>query len=1030
MVRRQPLEHETLQPWEGALAPRAWHESDAASVVLNDDWKFRFSPTAKVSDDFAQTKYDDASWDKIAVPSHWPLQGDGKYGLPAYQNIKFPFPVDPPYVPDANPTGDYRFEFDLPASWPSTGSVSLAGNHSLVTDTHQTVLRFDGVESYFKVWLNGVYLGFSTGSRLATEFDITKALEKHNVLAVRVHQWSAATYLEDQDQWWLPGIFRPVQVLHRPVNAVKDHFVHASYDHVKGEGTLKVDSDPAGRVVVPELGIDIATGESITLKVQPWSAEEPRLYEGELVTGEKTGDGERVPLTIGFRTVVIEDKCIKVNGHRVLFLGVNRHEFDPVRGRALTKDTMLADVLLMKRHNVNAVRTSHYPPHPYFLDLCDRYGLWVVDEGDFETHGFELAGWRRNPTDDPAWETALVNRTERLLERDKNHPSVIIWSLGNEAGMGRNIGSMAKFIRSRDMSRPIHYERDLATTYVDIYSEMYLDHAGVEAVGADTEVDRSDPFGGVLKVTPQHRAAPYFLCEYAHAMGLGPGGLTEYMELFEKYPRTQGGFIWEWIDHGILKRDENGNEFYAYGGDFGEQVSWAIFHPFSFYFPSVTKRTIQKSSRADVQIHDGNFCADGLIFPNRKPSPGLIEYMKVIEPVVITGDAAKSEISLRNRRDFADTSAYEFTWRLETGGEVTAGGVLDVPPIAPGQTITVPVPSAQAPANATEESFFHVSVRLAKPTEWAEAGHEVAWGEFKAASPQLSTTTGKAAPTTADGKITLGPATFSAEDGTLLSVGTLPVTGGARLQAWRALTDNDRIFDERFVDRTPGGAWRRIGLNRLKYALDDLTVTGEAVEVRVRVAAASHDRTLVATYRWTADAEGLHLDLNVDPEGDWSGIVWPRLGVQIGLPGSLTDIEWFGAGPHEAYPDTAKSARVGKYALSIDDMQTPYVYPQENGSRMGVRWAKISTNGGEPGLSVRSDAAANGEPFALTARRWTTEQLEAARHTTDLKAGKNVWLDLDVRHTGVGTMACGPGVLPQHEFTPQKVELKIVLKPL
>jgi beta-galactosidase len=427
------------------------------------------------------------------------------------------------------------------------------------------VLRFDGVESYFKVWLNGKYLGFSTGSRLPTEFAV-ELKEKDNVLAVRVHQWSAATYLEDQDQWWLPGIFRSVQLFPTPV--VKDHFVHASYDHKSGNGTLSVDSSPAGRVRVPELGIDIATGDSKTLAVEPWTAETPRLYAGELEV-----EGEVVPLRIGFRTVTIDDKCIKVNGRRVLFRGVNRHEFEPTRGRAVSRETMLQDVLLMKRHNVNAVRTSHYPPNPYFLELCDKHGLWVIDEGDFETHGFELAGWRQNPTDDPKWETALVNRTERMVERDKNHPSIIIWSLGNEAGMGRNIGVMTQWIRDRDASRPVHYERDLSTQYVDIYSEMYLDHKSVEAVGKGTEQDREDPFGGIIKITDRHANAPFFLCEYAHAMGNGPGGLTEYMELSEKYTRTQGGFVWEWIDHGILRKDESGAEYYAYGGDFGEEVS-------------------------------------------------------------------------------------------------------------------------------------------------------------------------------------------------------------------------------------------------------------------------------------------------------------------------------------------------------------------------------------------------------------------------------------------------------------------------
>jgi beta-galactosidase len=398
--------------------------------------------------------------------------------------------------------------------------------------------------------------------------------------------------------------------------------------------------------------------------------------------------------------------------------------------------------------------------------------------------------------------------------------------------------------------------------------------------------------------------------------------------------------------------------------------------------------------------------------------------MKVIAPVVIEGDAAKGEITLRNRNDFCDVSAYAFTWRLETGGAVVAQGILDVPPIAPGETVTVPVPEAGSLAAAREESWWQVSVCLAHAAEWADAGHEVAWGQFQAAAGVQPDAVTKNSPKTTDGKITLGPATFDATDGTLLSVGGVKVTGGARLQVWRAQTDNDRIYDERVVDKTPGGAWRRAGLNRLKYALEYVTVENDAVVVQTRVAAASHDRALMATYCWTADAENLHLDLIIEPTGDWSHLVLPRLGVVIGLPDSLFDVEWFGAGVGEAYPDTCKAARVGKYALSIDDMQTPYVYPQENGSRMDVRWAKIT--GGTGGLSIR----ANDTLFALTARRWTTEQLEAARHTTDLQPGPNVWVDLDVRHNGIGTLACGPGVLPPHQFVPHRAELKVVLAPL
>jgi beta-galactosidase len=391
--------------------------------------------------------------------------------------------------------------------------------------------------------------------------------------------------------------------------------------------------------------------------------------------------------------------------------------------------------------------------------------------------------------------------------------------------------------------------------------------------------------------------------------------------------------------------------------------------------------------------------------------------MKVIAPVVI--EEKDGKISLRNRNDFADTSAYEFTWRLETEGEVVANGVLDVPVIKAGETVTVDIPSAQPGAG---ESFWFISVKLAKGSSWAAAGHEVAWGQLQATpAPAVTTAGAKLAPNVKDGRITLGPGTFDAEDGSLLSIGGVEVTGGARLQVWRAQTDNDRIFDTRFLDGTPGGAWRRAGLDRIKYAVDGVDVSLDALVVRIRAGAASHDRVLAATYIWTADANGLHLALGVDPLGDWSGLVLPRLGVVLGLPGSLVDTEWFGAGPGEAYPDTCKAAWVGKHALSINAMQTPYVYPQENGSRMDTRWARLTGSGA--GIAVANDG---GDPFALTARRWTTAQLEAARHTDELTPGPNVWLDLDVRHNGMGTLACGPGVLPQHQFKPEHAELKVV----
>ncbi len=382
---------EDVAPGAGALAPRAWYAaSDAKSLSLNGDWRFRLSATADAEDDsFAAEGYDAGDWAEVTVPGHWVLQGDGAFGAPIYTNHLYPFPVDPPHVPTENPTGDHLRVFDLPDDWPALGDG-------------EAVLRFDGVESCARIWLNGTELGDFKGSRLPHEFTVGALLKPAgNVLAVRVHQWSAGSYLEDQDQWWLPGIFRDVTLLHRPVGAAGDFFVHASYDHTTGEGTLRVDSDVDGRVSVPALDIDVATGEPVTVAVEPWSAETPKLYDGELVTA-----GERVPLRIGFRTVVLADGLIKVNGRAILFKGVNRHEWHPERGRALDLQTMREDVLLMKRHNLNAVRTSHYPPHPAFLDLCDEYGLWVIDECDLETHGFTEQRWRDNPVDDDRWTPA------------------------------------------------------------------------------------------------------------------------------------------------------------------------------------------------------------------------------------------------------------------------------------------------------------------------------------------------------------------------------------------------------------------------------------------------------------------------------------------------------------------------------------------------------------------------------------------------------------------------------------------------
>ncbi|CAL9412787.1 glycoside hydrolase family 2 TIM barrel-domain containing protein [Streptomyces sp. enrichment culture] len=936
---------EDVSPGSGALPPRAWYaSSDAPSLSLDGTWRFRLSDTADAEDDsFAAGGYDASGWAEVSVPGHWVLQG---HGSPAYTNHLYPFPVDPPRVPTENPTGDHLRVFDLPDGWPADGGA---------------VLRFDGVESCARVWLNGTDLGEFKGSRLPHEFAVGHLLRPAgNVLAVRVHQWSAGSYLEDQDQWWLPGIFRDVTLLHRPAGCVLDFFVHASYDHTTGTGTLRVDSDTDGRVTVPELGVDVPTGDPVTVPVEPWSAETPRLYEGVLAT-----EGERVPLRIGFRTVELSDGLIKVNGKAVLFKGVNRHEWHPEKGRALDLATMREDVLLMKRHNINAVRTSHYPPHPAFLDLCDEFGLWVIDECDLETHGFTEQGWRDNPVDDDRWTPALLDRAARMVERDKNHPSVVVWSLGNEAGTGRGLTAMAEWIRGRDASRLLHYEGDADCRDTDVYSRMYASHAEVERIGRGLD-------GGPRR----RRQLPFILCEYAHAMGNGPGGLVDYQRLFRSYDRLQGGFVWEWIDHGIAHPGLG----YAYGGDFGEE------------------------------LHDGNFVCDGLLFPDRRPSPGLIEYKKVIEPVTLTGDGTAGTVRVTNGYDFADLSALAFSWSYEVEGEPVAEGTLPVPALAPGESAEVELPAVPDGA-PSGEALWTVRARLATGTAWAPAGHVVAWGQIPVTERRVPSVAATARPVPGDGVIVLGPATFDARTGAVRTIGGVPVTG-LRLDVWRATTDNDDGAAWQ-GDLRHGPLWRKLGLHRMRHRLDAVESGEDALTVRTRVAPAARETGLATVYRWTSDGDRVRLTVSTVPDGDWT-VPLPRLGIRFGLR-AADRVRWYGGGPGEAYPDTRAAALTGRWEAAVDDLQTPYVRPQENGARIDVRWAELG------GLRIEGDPA-----FFLTARRWTTEQLDAAAHRTDLVPGDTVWVNLDHGQHGIGSQSCGPGPLPRYHLRAEPAEFSFV----
>jgi beta-galactosidase len=958
---------EQFDPCRGLEAPRAATASDASRLRLDGGWRFRLSPFADGSCDFAAVDYDDSDWEQVRVPSHWQLQG---YGPPAYTNTAYPFPIDPPHVPDENPTGDYRTRVEVPAHW----------------RTGRTILRFEGVDSCARVWVNGTEAGIISGSRLPAELDVTALLRfdprSPDIVAVRVHQWSSGSYLEDQDMWWLSGIFREVSLLHRPADGIDDVFVLVDYDHTTGAGTLRVESPTSARVRVPELGVDTVTGETVRLPgVTPWSAERPRLYDAEV-----SSPGETLALRVGFRRVSIVDGVLRVNGRRVLFRGVNRHEFHPDDGRAVDEATMLDDVLQMKRHNINAVRTSHYPPDPRFLDLCDEYGLYVIDECDLETHGFMVddeATLALNPADDERWRECLVDRMRRMVERDKNHPSVVMWSLGNESGSGHNLSAMARWARERDPSRPLHYERDWTARDVDVYSRMYLPHADVERIGRREEEPLPDP-----ALDARRRAMPFLLCEYAHAMGNGPGGLREYQALFETYPRCQGGFVWEWIDHGLRTRDHTGREIFAYGGDFGEAV------------------------------HDGNFVADGLMFPDRTPSPGLLELKAVLAPVRI--EREDGWLVVRNLHDFSDLSHLRITWAVDEDGRSVAGGVLDVPATAAGDASWVELPKVP---DTSGETTLTVVAALAHDTAWALAGHEIACAQFDLApalapppapagrahakAPVASSTTAETA--------VAGVGSFDARTGRLTALGPLPVHG-PRLDLWRAPIDNDRDFAwEAWTPR-----WRALGLDRLQERTVSVDAGGDHVTVRTRVAPANRVVAMHTTYSWTAVDDRLRLDLSVRPEGDWPPVL-PRIGLRMALPDSLDEVAWYGLGPGEAYPDSRSGVRLGRWRSSIADMQTPYVFPQENGNRSQVRWAQVSDEEGR-GVLV------TGHPtFELTVRRWSTEQLDRARHTPELEPEGLVWLNLDHAHNGLGSSSCGPGVLAEYRLRTAPVEFSVTL---
>ncbi len=985
--------------------PRAWVRSDAPRVDLSGSWRFRLWPVADPGVETWAVDHDDASWDELPVPSHWVLHGDGRHGRPAYTNVNYPFPVDPPHVPDENPTGDHRRSVAIDADWPG---LAEAGG--------RTLLRFDGVESTYRVWLNGHEVGVGTGSRLVQEFDVTDLLVVgRNVLTVRVHQWSAGSYLEDQDQWWLPGIFREVTLLARPSGAVDDVWVRADYDAATGGGRLDVELRAAAAAFpvtlrVPELDLETTweTPADVTAvgvaAVEPWSADVPRLYDVEIVA-----QGETVTLRSGFRTVRVVGQQVLVNGRPLRLRGVNRHEVDSREGRVFDRERARADLLLMKRHHVDAVRTAHYPPHPELFELTDELGLWVMDECDLETHGFEYLGWRDNPSDDPRWREVLLDRAERFVERDKNHPSIIMWSLGNESGTGRNLAAMAEWIRERDPSRPIHYEGDHAGAYTDVYSRMYPAIEEIEAFFA--------PDGRIAaahhpssRVSPAEalavRRMPYVMCEYLHAMGTGPGSAQDYEDAIRRHPGHLGGFVWEWRDHALLKRAEDGTEHLAYGGDFGEE------------------------------LHDGDFVCDGLVLADSTPTSGLLAWAATVAPVQVRRDGDRLVVA--NEQHVAPAEI-ALAWRIEHDGVPSLRGELTVPPVPAGGTVAVDLPAElraalppATPHGADAEAWLTVEVLSVTELPWAAAGWVRHRYQEQLTRPAARPVARARRSAVVDGEeIVLGDARFAARTGDLLTLDGLSV-GGPVPELWRAPNDNDQghgpldyeLFgtEEALTEGSRGlssaDRWRARGLHRLQRRTVAVEPGDRGLTVRYRTGAAASSAAIETTLRYTWTDAGLHCAASVLPVGPWEH-TWPRLGLRFALPLGAAEAEWFGTGPGESYPDMMTGVHVGRFRAPVDDLRSLTVRPQESGHRSELRELTVHWSDGQlGGRHLRVDVDPAGRRPGFTLSPWTSQQLSEVAHQHELPEPQALHLYLDLAQHGLGSRSCGPDVRPEYALRP------------
>ena len=935
------------------VPPRAHLTSDAPRLDLCGEWDFELSVG------------ESRRSGRMPVPSHWVLVGDGEWGRPAYTNVQYPFPVDPPYVPDANPTGIYRREFSLPDAW-----TDVAG---------RVLLRLLGAESEAHVVVNDAPIGMTRGSRLTREFDVTGVVRGGaNTVEITVRQWSPGSYLEDQDQWWLPGLFREVELLLRPAGGIDDVWLDADYDPETGLGSLRVEVVAPGAAVhvnIPELGLE-ATLEpdaaALTVDagaVEPWSAESPRLYDATVATASET-----VSLRVGFRRSRIVDGTWQVNGRRLTCWGVNRHEVHRTRGRVFDEEWVRADLALMKSYNVNAIRTSHYPPHPRLLDLCDELGLYVMLENDYESHGFEVDGWAGSPSTDPRWRDALLDRMQRTVERDKNHASVIAWSLGNEAYTGDNLAAMAAWTRHRDQSRPIHYEGDHEAAYTDVYSRMYptvaevsmvLDGSGPVAVAGHAAARVSDEDAARI------RTQPYFLCEYAHAMGTGPGGISGYVDAMT-HPRHAGGCVWEWRDHALDRVLPDGSLGLGYGGDFGEAV------------------------------HDGTFVCDGLVSADSEPSAGLVAWANAVAPVVAAPNAS-GEIVVTSDLRHATASGIVLAWSAGVNGD--AHGEVALTDLAPGAAVSVhPDVGATDALTAWVLDPAVPGIAPRNPRSFAADGTPLppAVGETDELGRRVVSVRQYVREASVSATEPVAEMSDSAPSG------ALTILHGLRPTLFRAPTDNDR--------GRPSDAdiWAAARLKLLEHRLEN-DCDGHRVWVS---GVPSRQRRLTTTLDWAPGGIGLTVTASFEFSGDWPNL--PRIGLTVPLPASDWDaarVTWTGLGPTENYPDLDEGVWLGTFAGGIEELWGAQIRPQEAGHRGRTRDLVLE------GLAGRLHVRSGGDGLGFSLCRWTPQQLDAAAHVDELPPSDVWWLTLDAAHAGIGTASCGPATDPRYAVSPVDTRL-------